>query len=99
MGWEKRNGNGTRYYYRSVRIGVRVEKRYVGRGKKAEDAANRADELKRDRRSRRDEMSRLASADRQLDEFRDIAEVLVSAVLLTAGCHLHHGQWRRRRHG
>ena len=92
----------TDHYYRSVRVGDRVKRVYVGCGEEARLAAA-VDEHRRLRR----QMERQALlADRRrwdaacslLDELIDFTNILVEAVLLAEGFHQHHqGEWRRRR--
>ena len=92
----------TPYYYRSVREGERVRKKYVGGGTLGEVAAE-LDELKRQQREEeaaywREERERLERSAAFLQELEETAEVLVRAHLLACGCHKHKGLWRRK-HG
>ena len=92
----------TVHYYRSVRVGAKVKRVYVGCGEKARLAAA-ADE----RRRRRQQMERSTlQADRQqweaacthLNELIAVTNLLVKAVLLAEGFHQHQqGAWRQRR--
>ena len=100
MGWETRERGG-RYYYRSVRVGGKVRKEYLGVGEVAEALARsdetmrRVRELERGRwRAEVERLENLTDAARQLD---DAAEVLARAHLVAAGYHEHRGQWRRMR--
>ena len=100
MAWEDRRRGG-RYYYRSVRVGEKVRKEYVGAGEMAEALARsdgtirRVRELERAReRAEAERLEALAAPARELD---DAAEVLVRAHLLAAGYRRHKGEWRMRR--
>jgi hypothetical protein len=100
--WEQRGDK--RYYYRTVRIGRRAARRYVGAGPAAELAAA-ADELRRVQRAlatgeRAAEQARYRDAAAPLLEFCDATDVLARAALVAAGFHRHAGgAWRRCRGG
>src|SRR4051794_13232936 len=100
MSWDTK-GKG-RYYYASVREGDKVRKVYCGRGEKAKEMARQAEQRQKERLAQREacerEMAQVAAAEEKLRELRAIADLLVRAVLLGAGCYQHKGQWRRRRH-
>ena len=99
MAWERRGGRA--YYYRSVRVGERVKKEYLGSGEIAEVLAH-ADEARR--RVREQERMRLL-AEREflealaapIEELCEAAEVLLRAHLVAGGCHRRKGEWRRAR--
>jgi hypothetical protein len=102
MGIESRKGN--LYYYRKRREGNRVVSEYAGGGVVA-DLAQRRAEIDRARveaqaaQLRAERMS-MAEIDRQMDEFSQLVDLLLSAELLMLGYHQHKRQWRqRRRHG
>ncbi len=89
------------YYYRSVRVGERVKKEYLGAGEVAEALAQadetirRVRELERARgRAEAERLEDLADPVLRLDE---AAEVLLRAELVAAGFHRHKGVWRRGR--
>jgi hypothetical protein len=99
MAWERRGGRA--YYYRSVRVGERVKKEYLGAGEVAEALAQadetirRVRELERARgRAEAERLEDLADPVLRLDE---AAEVLLRAELVAAGFHRHKGVWRRGR--
>src|SRR5215218_5118972 len=99
MGWEERRGR--LYYYRSVREGKRVRKKYVGGGALGQLVAQ-IDELERLQRkeeeaSWREERERLQRSAEFLRELEEAAEILSRAELLVAGFHKHKGEWRRKR--
>ena len=101
MGWEQRGWGSRPYYYRSVRVGGRVKKEYLGAGEFAEalarsdEAIRRARELELARRvAEVERLEGLAAPARELDE---TAEILIRAHLLAAGWHRHKGEWRMRR--
>ena len=99
MGWEERRGRS--YYYRSVREGKRVRKKYVGGGSFGQLLAQ-LDELERLQReeeeaSWREERERLQLSAAFLRELEEAAEILIRAQLLVAGFHKHKGEWRRKR--
>jgi hypothetical protein len=104
MSWDrKQSGAEKRYYYRTIRTGEKTTKVYVGKGPLAEMAA-RLDEMARARqRAAKEawqvEQLQIADADAALDEFRAAVDLLSRAMLLVAGFHQHHRQWRRRIHG
>jgi hypothetical protein len=98
--WDVREGR--RYYYRSVRLGNRVVRQYVGTDPLAELAAT-ADALKRAQRrsqaeARRRDRALLEEADGPLLELNGVADLLTRAALTAAGFHQHErGEWRRKR--
>ena len=100
MGWDrKKRGPGTGYFYRSVRVGDRVKKVYLGRGAAGHEAAA---ELDLRRRGRREAMALLRAdregveeADQLAAELRAWAEALLAAWLVLSGHHQHRGQWRK----
>ena len=99
MGWEERRGRS--YYYRSVRVGKRVRKEYVGGGTLGQLAAE-LDELERLQReeeevSWREERERLERSAGFLQELEEAAQILIRAELLVAGFHKRKGEWRRLR--
>src|SRR5215208_7666470 len=99
MGWEERRGRP--YYYRSLRVGKRVRKEYVGGGPLGQLAAQ-IDELKRLQRkeeeaSCKEERERLERSAGFLCEMEEAAEILTRAQLLAAGFHKRKGEWRRKR--
>jgi len=100
MSWETRNGRG-RYYTRSRRVGGQIVREYIGHGPIAELVA---ESDRQEREQRRTEAARRAARktqdaalDAQVDEVCGLADILARGVLLAAGFHHHHGQWRRCR--
>lgn len=99
MGIESRKGN--LYYYRKRREGDRVVSEYVGGGLIV-SLAERQAEIERAQREAAKaqlhaERMSMAEIDRQMDEFSQLVDLLMSAELLTLGFHQHKRQWRRRR--
>jgi hypothetical protein len=100
LSWEKR-GNG-RYYTRSVRLGGRIRREYVGGGLVGE-AAHRVDEANRAERRRLREEEKMWLKDVEAAEHQETlalkaAATLIRAALLADGFYLHHrSDWRRRR--
>ena len=100
MPWQQQGNK--RYYYRSLRLGGRPVRRYVGGGQAAELAAA-ADDLCRltraiHARERRAEQERLAAAAAPLLGLCNVTDDLARAALLAAGFHQHdRGAWRRKR--
>jgi hypothetical protein len=103
MGWERRAGSGTLYYYRVSRTpDGKVVKKYCGRGKRAGAAAasvaQRQTQSAADRRAVQEERGRLAGLDRLMVELIGAVQLLLEATLLAKGFHrLNYGKWRRRR--
>ncbi len=100
MSWETRNGRG-RYYTRSRRVGGRIGREYIGCGPIAELIAE-SDRQERERKraeaaGRAARQAQDAALDAQIDEVCGLANLLARGVLLAAGFHHHHGQWRKRR--
>lgn len=101
MAWETRKGRG-RYYTRSVRVGGRVRREYLGSGEAAEliaalDTHERA-EREAERQERQQEAEEAAAAAAPLNAFCELTELLARAALLSAGYHRHQrGEWRKRR--
>jgi hypothetical protein len=100
MAWETRRGR--KYYYRSRRVGGRVVKQYFGRGPVAELAAA----MDADQRARRAaeaevarcEQARLEPVQAATSQLDDVCDLLVNAMLISAGYHRpNYGPWRRRR--
>jgi hypothetical protein len=97
MGWERG------YYYRSRKVGGRVVRQYVGKGRAALLAA-RLDAAERAKRQAqadawREERARLDALDAEVEALAAVTDGLVRAALQAAGLHEHKGQWRRKRHG
>jgi hypothetical protein len=103
VGWETRRGKH-RYYTRSIRVGGRVVREYVGTGPAAEaaaahDARRRADGLARRARQRAAE-ARYRAAIAPLVALCRLTDRLLAAALADRGFHRHdRGVWRRKRHG
>jgi hypothetical protein len=101
MSWDSKGPHGA-YFYLSVREDGRVRKVYVGRGERAEELARQIQERRREQRAGREarerEEAQVADAEHALRELRDMASLLVQAVLVGEGLHKRRGQWRRRRH-
>src|SRR4030095_6630746 len=99
MGWEQRGNNS--YYYRKEREGSRVKSVYVGRGEIAHLISNfqsSSDTLERlTRASNSIKAVESKKADAVLEKSVELIELFTQAVLLTAGFHTHHRQWRRKR--
>lgn len=95
MGWEQRGKN--QYYYRKQREGSRVRSVYVGRGELAQMVSHfQATSLVIEKfaRSRNQDYTKTEKAE---SVFEQATQLLTEAVLLTAGFHTHHRQWRRKR--
>lgn len=101
MAWESRNGVG-RYYTQSIRVGGRVERRYVGTGPLAEIIAaedqRRHQEREAQRAAWKAEHDACEAVERRaLDDVRKL-DALIRAHLVVQGFHQHkRGEWRRRR--
>src|SRR5437763_1444565 len=100
MAWEQRS-NQT-YYYRSVRVGGRVVKEYGGGGLMGMLAEEFDQEQREEREQQRAQVERerenWAALEEPTRELDDLAELLMTATLMTAGYHRHdRGEWRRRR--
>jgi hypothetical protein len=93
--------DGRLYYYRSIRDGEKVRKRYVGAGEFAR-ICSETDILRRtSRRAQREreraELERLKGLVAPLEEVSEAAKVLVTAHLVDGGYRKHKGEWRRAR--
>lgn len=104
MAWETRKGSSNRYYYRSVRVGSRVKKVYVGRGIDAQWAAMSAEYA----RGRRHAEKLVLENERQsLKEVMELTSELASVVKdifeselnCNGYCRTNGGEWRKRRSG
>jgi C4-dicarboxylate-specific signal transduction histidine kinase len=102
MSWHS-DGRTAPAYYQHVRQGDRVRRVYIGRGPEAHRLAREVEQRRQDMVASREafqrELAEEAAAEQSLQELRDMTDLLVEAVLLTANCYHHHGQWRRRGHG
>jgi hypothetical protein len=100
MSWESRNGRG-RYYTRSRRVGGRIVREYIGCGPEAILVAELDQQEREIRRleAEQKEAQRVQDAvlDAQVDEISELANLLARSLLLAAGFHHHHGEWRRNR--
>jgi hypothetical protein len=99
MGWEQRGNNS--YYYRKERQGLNVKSVYVGRGEIAHLISNfqsSSDTLERLTHARNSTKAIVSEkSDAALERSLELIELFTQAVLLTAGFHTHHRQWRRKR--
>jgi hypothetical protein len=98
VGWDK----GGRYYTRSVKVGGRVVREYIGGGFIGKAAAL----IDADRRVLRQEQAEarkqvraeLDALDSQVAELCRVADLLADAAMLAAGFRQHNrGEWRRKR--
>jgi hypothetical protein len=102
MGWKSINGR--EYYYRSKRVGDRVESSYFGAGESALffallDAEDRA-EREEERATERAELQEAKSEERDIADWFGRVQTLADAAMIAAGFQRHHrGEWRRRRDG
>ena len=101
MGWERRERGAGAYYYRSVREGDRVRKKYCGGGVLGQIAALE-DEYRRRRWEAeaaywKEERERFEESTAFLEEIISAADTLVRAHLIAGGFHSYRGEWRRRR--
>jgi hypothetical protein len=96
MAWESRQGK--RYYYRSRRVGQRIERDFLGNGSEAHLAAARIELRRWQRQARRAQQEAWAGAGQVLDQLSEGTDLLTRAALLAAGYHQHHHwKWRKRR--
>jgi hypothetical protein len=100
VAWESRKRGG-RYYYRSQRVGGRVQKVYAGGGTIGELAAE-ADRIERERREAeallvKQERERLEALVSPILELSEAAEILAEAHLVASGFRRVGGHWRQRR--
>jgi hypothetical protein len=86
MAWERRGNR--RYFYRSVRVGGKVKKKYLGRGPLAEVAAEGMEvaRLKRDRQKEamRVQREEYQQADAVLAKLADAIDQLLATELIVA---------------
>ena len=99
MGWKTINGN--RYYYKSKRVGSRVESTYFGAGKSGSLMAQ-IDEFERleraaERRAEREEREESDAEEKTLADWFDDVQAVADAMMAEAGFHKHRDQWRRKR--
>src|SRR5262249_49740661 len=98
MSWEARPG-GT-YYYRSIRIGGRVKKRYYGRGALATQVEWLDAEARRRRSDERDalhtEQRRLGPLEKVMKDLEEACRWMLEASLLGAGYYQWNRTWRFR---
>lgn len=100
MGWEWRGRN--RYYYQRSKNGSLVKNTYVGKGAKAEQAAQQYDVMRAMRQDRRkvlnEKLKSYGVVASLLSDFSKETEALTKSALNAAGYQRHHrGEWRRRR--
>jgi len=99
MGWEQRGSKS--YYYKKERSASKVKSVYVGRG----DLAQMISQIQASspllerlaRTIKSPEVMKEEKAEATLKQAGDLIHLLTQAVLLTAGFHTHHRQWRRTR--
>ena len=101
MAWESRGGVG-RYYTRSVRVGGRVERQYIGSGPVAEFVASEDERRRREREARRAawraERDAWDAIEAEAAASCRALGTLIGANLVLQGFHQHNrGKWRRRR--
>ena len=100
MGWEYRHGKTRQYFYKSYKINGKVKKTYYGCGEIAELFSALDAERKWQREQARIERERLASIDRQVDEFSTLVDGIAVGFLVCRGYYRHKGNrsdWRKRR--
>jgi hypothetical protein len=102
MGWEE-GPRGRPFYTRTLRVGGRRVRQYLGSGPQAQAAAA-ADALRRAQRqaeaaARRRERDRLRAVDGLVLQLCEAANLVASAALAASGFRKHGGEWRAKRHG
>ena len=100
MAWEYRHGKTRQYFYKSRKINGRVIKEYYGCGLTAELFSTLDAERKWQREQARIDRERLASIDRQMDEFCQVVDDIAVGFLVSQGFYRHKGNrshWRKRR--
>jgi hypothetical protein len=101
MAWEQ-GPRGRPFYTRTLRVGGRRVRQYLGSGLEAQAAAA-ADDLRRlgreiAARERHAEQARRREAEAPLLHLCELTDVLARAALVAAGYHRHdRGEWRRCR--
>ncbi len=101
MAWETRDRGG-RYYTRSIRVGDRVVREYIGGGLRGQaaalqDARKRAQRMS-EREAWRAECQNIESTDSLVEALFHSVEALTRATLMLEGYHRHNrGEWRRKR--
>jgi hypothetical protein len=96
---ERRGGN--LYYYRSIRDGEKVRKRYVGAGELARishesDILRRAGQQAQEEREKAT-LEHLEGLRAPVEELSEAAEILAHAHLVASGYRRYQGHWRLRR--
>ncbi len=99
MGWKTIKGH--RYYYKSERVGGRVQTSYFGAGESGSLIA-RIDEIDRaereaERHERRAEREESDAEEQAISEWFDGVQAITDETMIAAGFHKHNGQWRRKR--
>src|SRR5262245_9698505 len=99
MGWKNINGN--RYYYKSRRVGRRVETTYFGAGQSGCLMAQ-IEEFERlekaaDRWREQNDRDEADEEERAFAQWFDGVQSQADTGLAEAGFHKHKGQWRRKR--
>src|SRR5271165_7516822 len=99
MSWK--NINGRRYYYKSKRVGGRVESRYFGAGESGSLMAQ-IDEFERleraaERWAEQEEREESDAEEQAVAEWFDGVQAVADAAMAEAGFHKHRGQWWRKR--
>lgn len=99
MGWRAINGH--RYYYKSKRVGSRVESRYFGAGEfgslMAEVDSFERLEQAAERWAEREEREESDAEEQAVAEWFDDVQAVADAAMAEAGFPKHRGQWRRKR--
>ena len=100
MAWEYRHGKTRQYFYKSRKVNGKVVKDYYGCGLTAELFSALDAERKWQREQARIQRERLASIDRQVDEFCQFVDGIATGFLVSQGFYRHKGNrshWRKRR--
>jgi hypothetical protein len=91
------------YYYRSRREHGRVVSEYIGRGKVGSLLAQLSEierlQAEEKRAEQKAEREGAEQEERSIRAWFDSIEIVADGVMLAAGFHKHHGQWRRKRDG
>ncbi|MGO8900087.1 MAG: hypothetical protein ACLQU5_17295 [Isosphaeraceae bacterium] len=100
MGWKTINGR--RYYYKSRRVGSRVESTYFGPAGEFGALMAYIDGIERlekaaDRWREQEERDDANEEERAFAEWFDDVQAVSDAAMAEAGFHKHRGQWRRKR--